>query len=37
MDQKDEKWKLLDVFANLIAAVQPHVVSMENVSRVDQV
>src|SRR5882762_4756882 len=28
---KDEKWKLLDVFANLIAAVQPHVVSMENV------
>lgn len=30
---KDDKWKLLDTFADLIEAVDPDIVSMENVSQ----
>jgi len=29
--RKDEKWKLLDAFANLIVEIQPDIISMENV------
>jgi DNA (cytosine-5)-methyltransferase 1 len=29
--QQNDKWKLLQTFANLVEQVQPHVVSMENV------
>lgn len=29
--EKDNKWKLLDIFADLIIETKPHIVSMENV------